>query len=36
MTVHDLNLAPKYSDGMIMMKHGEIVAIGDPFSVLDS
>ncbi|AKB25480.1 Vitamin B12 ABC transporter, ATPase component BtuD [Methanosarcina sp. MTP4] len=34
MAVHDLNLAAKYSDGMIMMKQGKIVAMGDPFSVL--
>ncbi len=33
MAVHDLNLAARYSDGMIMMKQGKIVTMGDPFSV---
>ena len=34
MALHDLNLASKYSDGIIMMKKGRIMAVGDPASVL--
>jgi len=34
MALHDLNLASKYSDGIIMMKRGRIMAAGDPASVL--
>ncbi|HNR57951.1 MAG: ABC transporter ATP-binding protein [Methanothrix sp.] len=34
MALHDLNLASKYSDGIIMMKKGRIMAAGDPASVL--
>jgi iron complex transport system ATP-binding protein len=32
--LHDLNLASRYSDGIIMMKKGRIMAVGDPTSVL--
>jgi iron complex transport system ATP-binding protein len=32
-SVHDLNLASTYSDKVIMLKQGKIVAAGDPFSV---
>lgn len=32
--VHDLNLASNYSDRIIMMKKGKIVAVGDPATVL--
>ena len=34
MAVHDLNLASKFSDRIIMMKRGRIVGAGDPSSVL--
>lgn len=34
MAVHDLNLASKYSDQILMMKNGQIVAVGEPDSVL--
>ena len=34
MALHDLNLASRYSDGIIMMKRGRIMAAGDPASVL--
>ncbi|MFP4557900.1 MAG: hypothetical protein ACLFO6_00245 [Archaeoglobaceae archaeon] len=34
MAVHDLNLASKYSDQILMMKEGKIVAMGEPASVL--
>ncbi len=34
MAVHDLNLASRYSDRMIMMKGGRIVAAGAPSDVL--
>lgn len=34
MAVHDLNLASRYSDRMIMMKGGRIVAAGEPSYVL--
>jgi len=33
--IHDLNMAARYSDTVIMMKHGEIVATGKPESVLN-
>ena len=36
MALHDLNLASKYSHGIIMMKRGRIMAAGDPASVLTS
>lgn len=34
MVVHDLNLASKYSDSILMLKEGKIVAAGEPASVL--
>ncbi|MDM7933848.1 MAG: ABC transporter ATP-binding protein [Methanothrix sp.] len=34
MALHDLNLASYYSDRIIMMKRGKIVAAGDPGSVI--
>ncbi|MFW6109414.1 MAG: ABC transporter ATP-binding protein [archaeon] len=34
MAIHDLNLASKYSDQILMMKEGKIVAMGEPASVL--
>jgi len=34
MALHDLNLASYYSDRIIMMKKGRIVAAGDPHSVI--
>lgn len=34
MALHDLNLASTYSDRIIMMKRGRIVAAGDPNSVI--
>jgi iron complex transport system ATP-binding protein len=34
MALHDLNLASHYSDRIIMMKKGKIVAAGDPHSVI--
>ena len=34
MAVHDLNLASRYSDRMIMMKKGKIIAAGEPSYVL--
>ncbi|HOT06977.1 MAG: Cobalamin import ATP-binding protein BtuD [Methanosaeta sp. PtaB.Bin039] len=34
MALHDLNLASYYSDRIIMMKRGKIVAVGDPHSVI--
>ncbi|OPY47492.1 MAG: Cobalamin import ATP-binding protein BtuD [Methanosaeta sp. PtaU1.Bin028] len=34
MALHDLNLASYYSDRIIMMKKGKIVAVGDPHSVI--
>ncbi len=36
MAIHDLNLASKYTDRMIMMKSGKIFSAGDPASVLTS
>jgi len=32
--IHDLNLASRYSDRMIMMKDGKIIVAGDPGEVL--
>jgi iron complex transport system ATP-binding protein len=32
--IHDLNLASRYSDRIILMKRGKIVGAGDPVSVL--
>jgi iron complex transport system ATP-binding protein len=34
MALHDLNLASTFSDRIIMMKKGKIVAAGDPTSVI--
>lgn len=34
MVVHDLNMASKYSDQILMMKNGKIVSTGKPDSVL--
>ncbi|QOR35227.1 ABC transporter ATP-binding protein [Clostridium sp. 'deep sea'] len=34
MVVHDLNIASRYSDKIVMMKKGEIVKVGDPHQVL--
>jgi len=34
MAIHDLNLASRYSDRIIMMNSGEIFSAGDPVSVL--
>lgn len=34
MVVHDLNLASKYSDRILMLKDGKIVAAGEPSSVM--
>lgn len=34
MAIHDLNLASRYADRMIMMNSGKIFAAGDPVSVL--
>jgi iron complex transport system ATP-binding protein len=32
--IHDLNLASRYADRLIMLKDGQIFAAGDPLSVL--
>jgi len=34
MALHDLNLASRYADRIIMMKEGKIFAVGNPASVL--
>ncbi len=34
MVVHDLNIASKYSDRILMLKEGKIVAAGEPSSVM--
>jgi iron complex transport system ATP-binding protein len=34
MAIHDLNLAARYSDTLVMLKGGKVHAIGDPFSLL--
>jgi len=34
MAIHDLNLASRYSDTLVMLKGGKVYAIGDPFSLL--
>ena len=36
MAIHDLNLASRYADRIIMMNSGEIFSAGDPVSVLTS
>ena len=33
-SIHDLNLASRYADKIIMLKQGKITAAGNPFSVL--
>ena len=33
-TLHDINLATRFSDYIILMNHGEIVEIGKPFEVM--
>ncbi len=35
-TLHDLNLAAKYADTVILLNQGKIIASGDPCSVLTS
>ena len=34
MAIHDLNLAARYSDSLVMLKDGKVHAIGDPLSLL--
>jgi len=34
MAIHDLNLAARYSDRLVMLKEGRINAVGDPISLL--
>ncbi len=34
MAIHDLNLAARYSDTLVMLKDGKVHAKGDPFSLL--
>ena len=34
MAIHDLNLAARYSDNLVMLKKGKVHAIGDPRSLL--
>ncbi|MDF0591295.1 ABC transporter ATP-binding protein [Candidatus Methanocrinis natronophilus] len=34
MAIHDLNLAARYSDVLVMLKGGRVHAVGDPFSLL--
>ncbi|KQC12002.1 MAG: ABC transporter ATP-binding protein [Methanothrix sp.] len=34
MAIHDLNLAARYSDSLVMLKEGKVHAIGDPLSLL--
>lgn len=34
MAIHDLNLAARYSDTLVMLKEGKVHAIGDPLSLL--
>jgi len=36
MAIHDLNLASRYADRIVMMNSGTIFAAGDPASVLTS
>ena len=36
MAIHDLNLASRYADRIVMMNSGKIFAAGDPASVLTS
>ncbi len=34
MAIHDLNLAARYSDSLVMLKEGKVHAVGDPLSLL--
>jgi iron complex transport system ATP-binding protein len=34
MVIHDLNLASKYADKVVMLKKGKILAVGDPVATL--
>jgi len=34
MAIHDLNLAARYSDTLVMLKDGNVHAIGNPSSLL--
>ncbi len=34
MAIHDLNLAARYSDSLVMLKKGVVHAVGDPLSLL--
>ena len=34
MAIHDLNLAARYSDTLVMLKEGKVHAIGDPLTLL--
>ncbi len=34
MAIHDLNLAARYSDTLVMLKNGMVHAVGDPLSLL--
>ena len=34
MAIHDLNLAARYSDTLVMLKEGKVHAIGDPLALL--
>ena len=36
MAIHDLNLASRYADTLVMLKKGRIYATGDPVSLLAS
>jgi len=36
MAIHDLNLAARFSDTLVMLKDGKVHAKGDPFSLLTS
>ncbi|MHC1631946.1 MAG: ABC transporter ATP-binding protein [Methanotrichaceae archaeon] len=36
MAIHDLNLASRYADNLVMLKKGRIYATGDPVSLLTS
>lgn len=36
MVLHDLNLAARYSDSLMVMKNGTIVTQGDPTDIIDA
>ena len=36
MVLHDLNLAARYSDSLVVMKNGAIVTVGTPSEVIDA